>query len=66
MWSVTASHECQEMLADPFGNRLVSGPSLAPDQGNVEYLVEVCDPVEDLGFAYLINGVLVSDFYTPR
>src|SRR5438132_1588969 len=22
-WSLTASHECLEMLADPFGNRLV-------------------------------------------
>src|SRR5437763_707702 len=22
-WTVTASHECMEMLADPFGNRLV-------------------------------------------
>jgi hypothetical protein len=23
-WSLTASHECLEMLADPFGNRLVA------------------------------------------
>jgi hypothetical protein len=29
-WSLTASHECLEMLADPFGNRLRAGP--LPDQ----------------------------------
>ena len=65
-WSLTASHELCEMLVDPFGNRLVAGPSVKPDQGRVEYLVEVCDPSEDADFAYTVNGVLVSDFYTPR
>ena len=29
-WTVTASHECLEMLADPFGNRLVAGDSPDP------------------------------------
>jgi hypothetical protein len=29
-------------------------------------LVEVCDPSEDGQFGYSVNGVLVSDFYTPR
>jgi hypothetical protein len=65
-WTLTASHECLEMLADPFGNRLVAGPSLKPGQGRVEFLLEVCDPSEDEEFAYTVNGVLVSDFYTPR
>ncbi|HEY2933795.1 MAG TPA: hypothetical protein VGK99_18820 [Acidobacteriota bacterium] len=65
-WSLTASHECLEMLADPFGNRLIAGPSIKPDQGRVEYLVEVCDPSEDAEFAYTVNGVMVSDFYTPH
>lgn len=65
-WSLTASHECLEMLADPFGNRLVAGQSVKPDQGRVEYLVEVSDPSEDRQFAYTVNGVLVSDFYTPN
>jgi hypothetical protein len=27
-WTITTSHECLEMLADPFGNRLVAGDSL--------------------------------------
>jgi hypothetical protein len=65
-WSLTASHEALEMLADPFGNRLVASPSPKPGQGRVEILVEVCDPPEDDRFAYQVNGVLVSDFYTPR
>jgi hypothetical protein len=65
-WSLTASHETLEMLADPFGNRLVGSASPKPDQGRVEILVEVCDPPEDAEFAYQVNGVLVSDFYTPR
>src|SRR6476620_2401805 len=46
-WSLTASHEVLEMLADPFGNRLVAGKSLKAGQGRVEFLVEVCDPSED-------------------
>jgi len=63
-WSLTASHEVLEMLADPFGDRLIAGDSVKPDQGRVEYLVEVCDPSEAPEFAYTVNGVLVSDFYT--
>lgn len=26
-WALTASHECLEMLGDPFGNRLIAGKS---------------------------------------
>ena len=65
-WSLTASHECLEMLVDPFGNRLVTGDSPMQGQGRVQFLVEVCDPSEDVHYAYSVNGVLVSDFYTPR
>lgn len=65
-WSLTASHECLEMLADPFGSRLMAGQSPKPDQGRVEFLVEICDPAESSQFAYAINGVLVSDFYNPH
>jgi hypothetical protein len=65
-WSLTASHEMCEMVADPFGDRLIAGPSIHPDQGRVEYLVEVCDPSEAAQFGYTVNGILVSDFYTPR
>jgi hypothetical protein len=66
-WTVTASHECLEMLADPFGNRLVAGDSPDPKRrGRVEFLVEVCDPCESPNLGYTVNGVRVSDFYFPR
>jgi len=66
-WTITASHECLEMLADPFGNRLVAGDGPNPDRpGRVEFLVEVCDPCEAPGLGYTVNGVRVSDFYTPQ
>jgi hypothetical protein len=66
VWSLTASHECLEMLADPFGNRTVAGDSPKPDQERVMFLVEVCDPSEAAEFGYSVNGILVSDFYTPQ
>lgn len=65
-WALTASHECLEMLGDPFGNRVMAGQSPKPDQGRVEFLVEVCDPCEASQFAYTSNGILVSDFITPN
>jgi len=64
-WSLTASHECLEMLADPFGDRMVPGPAIKRGEGRVSYLVEVCDPPESEEFAYTVNDVLVSDFITP-
>ncbi len=64
--SLTCSHECLEMLADPFGNRLVASNSIMQGQGRVNYLVEVCDPSESSSYAYEINGIRVSDFYTPH
>jgi hypothetical protein len=63
-WSLTASHETMEMLADPFGNRTIAGPSIKPKQGRVSYLVEVSDPSEGAQYAYTVNDIVVSDFYT--
>jgi hypothetical protein len=71
-WSLTASHECLEMLADPFGRRLRAGNlleqavELGLDATRVRYLVEVCDPSESGQFSYQVNGIVVSDFYTPH
>jgi hypothetical protein len=65
-WSLTASHECLEMLADPYGRRLRQAPSPKAGQGEVQFLVEVCDPCEADQYSYPVNGVVVSDFYTPR
>ncbi len=64
--SLTCSHEALEMLADPFGMRLVASQSIKPGQGRVNYLAEVCGPCEAEACAYTVNGVTVSDFYTPR
>jgi hypothetical protein len=64
-WGLTASHECLEMLGDPFGNRTIAGPSIKSGQGRVSYLVEVSDPSEAAEFGYTVNDILVSDFYTP-
>ncbi len=73
-WSLSASHECLEMLVDPSGNWLISSSAVQVVNGEIqdlgsekyEYLVEVSDPSEDPSNAYMINDVLVSDFYTPR
>ncbi|HET6992009.1 MAG TPA: hypothetical protein VFJ43_11825, partial [Bacteroidia bacterium] len=74
-WPIVCSHECLEMLADPFGNRLVAGNALKEwhekhpaNRGvkRVSYLVEVCDPCEDDDFSYTVNGITVSDFITPQ
>ncbi len=65
-WPLTCSHEMCEMLVDPFGNRMVASGSVKPGQGRVSYLVEVCDPSEDDSFSYSVNGILLSDFYTPH
>lgn len=71
-WRIAASHECLEMLVDPSGNltyasnAIAAGPSGFHDvPGKFQYLVEVCDPSEDDPFAYSIDDVTVSDFYTP-
>jgi hypothetical protein len=64
-WTLTASHEVLEMLADPFGKAFMTGPSLQFEEGTVEYLIEVCDPCQDSSFGYTVDGVAVSDFVLP-
>jgi hypothetical protein len=63
-WSVTMSHEVLELLADPFGNRLIAAAHPRDPEQRVKYLLEVCDPCQAVW--YPVNGVPVSDFYTPR
>jgi hypothetical protein len=57
-WTVTASHELLEMLADPY-----LGNSFGPYNDNSWFALEVCDAVE--AAEYDINGVKVSDFVYP-
>jgi hypothetical protein len=66
VWSLTTSHELIEMLLDPFGSRLIAGDSPKADQKRVQFLLEACDPSESAEYAYTVNGILVSDFYSVR
>ena len=63
-WSVTLSHEVLEMIADPFGNRLVAAAHPANPDVRLLYLLEVCDPCQAVW--YPVNGVPMADFYTQR
>ena len=63
-WSITASHETLELLADPWGRHLVAGESPRHPSHRVKFLVEVCDPCSNA--SYKVNGIAVSDFYTPH
>jgi hypothetical protein len=65
-YSQGVSHEIVEMVVDPSGNRIAYGPSRKEGQGYVGYLVEVCDPSEEHKNGYEIDGILLSDFYSPR
>jgi hypothetical protein len=62
-WTVTASHELLEMLADPEINLTVF---VQPDSNSgTLYSYEVCDACEADEFGYDINGTTVSDFVYP-
>lgn len=61
-WSVTASHEVLETLADPWIDNTIP---ITNAEGSYEYAREVCDTCEDDHFAYPINGVFMSDFALP-
>jgi hypothetical protein len=72
-WTVDVSHETIEMLVDPSGNRLqtsqaieIDGDGVKDTTGEFGYLVEACDPCEADQYAYMIQGVAVSDFITPH
>jgi hypothetical protein len=62
-WTVTASHELLEMLADPDINLTVFVHAVQGD-GKL-YAYEVCDPCQDDSFGYDIDGVTVCDFVYP-
>src|SRR5271168_4752039 len=62
-WTVTASHELLEMLADPNINLTVFVQN--EDTAGTLYAYEVCDACEDDSLGYKINNILVSDFVYP-
>src|SRR5262249_45599269 len=62
-WTVTASHELLEMLADPDIDLTVFVQTART--GGHLYAYEVCDACEADNLGYDINGTLVSDFVFP-
>ena len=64
-WTVTASHELLEMLADPDID--LAAVQSDPNTGNPTrlYAYEVCDACEDDQFGYTVGKTLVSDFVFP-
>ncbi len=58
--SVGATHEICEMAVDPWLN------SAYQDPDGVFWAGEICDPVEDDQYGYMIEGILVTDFVTPN
>ena len=59
-WTITASHELLEMLADPNINLV----AFAEDENRL-YAYEVCDACEADAYGYKIDGHWVSDFVFP-
>jgi hypothetical protein len=62
-WSVTASHELLEMLADPNINLTVFVQNA--NTTDTLYAYEVCDACEADNYGYNIGNVQVSDFVYP-
>lgn len=60
--TVTVSHELLEMLADPMINRSCEVQDTAQGVPSQFFALEVCDACEDDGFAYEIDGIMLSDF----
>lgn len=63
-WTVTASHELLEMLADPEIN-LAAIREEQDGAATALYSYEICDPCEADQFGYAIGNVTVSDFVYP-
>jgi len=67
-WTVTASHELLEMLADPGINlNALNMTNFDVQQSSIGrlYAYEVCDACEADKYAYGVDGVQVSDFVFP-
>jgi hypothetical protein len=62
-WTVTASHELLEMLADPDIDLTVFVQN--DKTTGTLYAYEVCDACEDDSLGYSIDNVLLSDFVYP-
>ncbi len=66
-WTVTASHELLEILADPDINlaTFVEQDGQGSMGKGILYAYEVCDACEAEEYSYLVDGTAVSDFVYP-
>lgn len=62
-WSLVLSHEVVEMLINPFLN---ASALTEVDGKKIRLVIEPSDPAQFKDNGYLVDGVLVSDFVTPR
>jgi hypothetical protein len=62
-WTMAASHDLMEMLANPMLNLTV----FVSENGTTGrlYIREICDPVSAPEYSYKIDGVAVSNFVFP-
>jgi hypothetical protein len=63
-WTMAASHDLMEMLANPMLNLTVFAPADNGTSGKL-YVREICDPVSSPQHTYKIDGVVVSNFVFP-
>jgi hypothetical protein len=66
MLSILLSHEILEMLVDPSGKQLVPGPDPLDPTRSAQFLLEICDPCNDISYPVQeAGGRHVSDFCLP-
>jgi hypothetical protein len=64
-WTVTASHELLEMLADPGMSLVAFKPASPTESSGCLYAYEVCDPCDDDQYSIGKNNIPVSNFVYP-
>lgn len=61
----TISHESLETWEDPYVTNFKLVKAIDASRKSIEILVEVSDPVQSDEYGYEIDGILVSNFFTP-
>jgi len=59
------SEEIIEMCIDPYGQRIVRGKDFEDSTKEVEFLVELADPIANPSIGYYINDIFVTNFIYP-
>ncbi|NBA78212.1 hypothetical protein GOQ04_21820 [Emticicia sp. ODNR4P] len=59
------SEEIIEMCIDPYGQRIVRGKDFEDSTKEVEFLVELADPIANPSIGYFVNDIFVTNFIYP-